>query len=249
MLRLPPTGMASATGAVGADASATAKEQMLAFDGLLQQNLATRKELEAWIEEQTKGLMLEKRAHLRQTEDAARQSADAVRRQDQLRQQQQAIAQNCQEHETQISSSQVEIEVLQTEKSKKEPVLRDLYAKNQQQDDKLQHLMHEANVQRGQQEQQLSELHRGLAMYERLGLYFEHTGADRIVVRFTQIDAHDPKRVFSFRIRIHPETDRFVVDECQPHVPVLNQLVDQLNDSGDLSFFIRAMRRQFKILV
>lgn len=34
--------------------------------------------------------------------------------------------------------------------------------------------------------------------------------ADVITVKFTQIDRSDRNRVFSFRIRIHPETDRFI---------------------------------------
>lgn len=34
--------------------------------------------------------------------------------------------------------------------------------------------------------------------------------ADVITVKFTQVDRSDRNRVFSFRIRIHPETDRFI---------------------------------------
>lgn len=60
------------------------------------------------------------------------------------------------------------------------------------------------------QERQLAELQQGLAMYQRLGLFFEHTGANQIIVRFTQIDPNEPNRVFQFRIRIDPVTDRYL---------------------------------------
>lgn len=203
-------------------------------------------------------------------------------------------------------------------------MLRELFVRNQEEDQRLKHLVSgallslatclqvspltlvslaltratESTELQTAQERQLAELQQGIAMYQRLGLFFEHTGgtrrsvrrthahpvlsqltrrvrvANQIIVRFTQIDARDPSRVFSFRIRIDAVTDRFlgthtahllllslvtylltssransVVDECNEDVAALDALVDALNDSGDLALFIRAMRRQFKQLV
>lgn len=39
------------------------------------------------------------------------------------------------------------------------------------------------------------------------------------------------------------------VDECSPPVASLPELVEDLNQSGNLSFFLRAMRREFKWLL
>ncbi|CAI5722532.1 unnamed protein product [Hyaloperonospora brassicae] len=89
----------------------------------------------------------------------------------------------------------------------------------------------------------------GLAMYQKPGLVFEHSEVNRIVIRFTQIDAQDPSREFSFRITINPITDRYIVDNCNEEVAALDELVTNLNESGDLARFVRSMRRQFKQLV
>ncbi|GMF52414.1 unnamed protein product [Phytophthora fragariaefolia] len=77
--------------------------------------------------------------------------------------------------ERELSASQVEIEVLQAEKSKREPVVKQLVEKTVEEDAKLKQLQADAQRQRVTQEQQLQELQHGLAMYQRLGLFFEHT--------------------------------------------------------------------------
>jgi hypothetical protein len=96
---------------------------------------------------------------------------------------------------------------------------------------------------------QLNDLMRGLSMYQRLGLFFERKGENHLVVRFTLLDPNDPNRVFCFSIRIHPETDAFIVEECQPLMDSLSNHVDQLNRTNDLSLFIRSMRKAFKQMV
>ncbi|KAJ0410633.1 hypothetical protein ATCC90586_009114 [Pythium insidiosum] len=137
----------------------------------------------------------------------------------------------------------------QAEKGKKEPLLRELFEQNRSKDDELKRLTLEAQAQQTSLNEQLSELTRGLAMYARLGLSFEQHNAEQIVVRFTQIDAQNPQREFSFRIRMDPLTDSFVADECEPQVAVLDVLMQQLNQTADFSRFIRSMRREFKALI
>lgn len=135
--------------------------------------------------------------------------------------------------ERELNASQVEIEVLQAEKSRREPVVKQLVEKTVEEDARLKQLLADSQRQRSTQEQQLHELQQGLAMYQKLGLFFEHTegecnavpaggarkectdveiviAADRIVVRFTQIDAQNPSREFSFRITIDPITDKYI---------------------------------------
>ncbi|TYZ63364.1 hypothetical protein PybrP1_000648 [[Pythium] brassicae (nom. inval.)] len=208
---------------------------------LVTQNASARREVEDWIAAQKQSLRHEKAAdeHLRL--DRARQTHDAQRKREALQQQEEALAASVHKKESEVSAHQVEIEVLQSEKIKKEPILRELFLKNQEEDQKLKLLVHESKETQSAQERQLAELQQGLAMYQRL--------ANQIIVRFTQIDPAAPNRVFSFRIRIDPVTDRFQVDECNEPVASFDGLVEDLNDSGDLAFFIRAMRRQFKALV
>ena len=76
--------------------------------------------------------------------------------------------------EKELNASQVEIEALQAEKSRREPVVKHLLARMVEEDAKLKQLLAESQKQREMLKQQLHDLRRGLAMYEKLGLVFEH---------------------------------------------------------------------------
>ncbi|KAL3661363.1 hypothetical protein V7S43_013568 [Phytophthora oleae] len=221
----------------------------LETEELVQQNLSTREELEAWVEAQKTRVLEEKRADQLQSQEHARASDEAQRKRELLQIEHQKLSADTHAKERELSTSQMEIEVLQAEKSRREPVVKQLFEKTVEEDAKLKELLADSQKQQTTQEQQLQELKQGLAMYQRLGLFFEHAEADRIVVRFTQIDAKNPSREFSFRITIDPITDRYIVDACNEEVTSLNELVAELNKSGDLALFIRSMRRQFKHLV
>ncbi|ETI39858.1 hypothetical protein F443_14622 [Phytophthora nicotianae P1569] len=221
----------------------------LETEALVQQNLIARSELEAWVEAQKTRILEEKRADQLQSQEHARASDEAQRKREMLQIEHQKISADTHAKERELNASQVEIEVLEAEKSRREPVVKQLFERTVEEDAKLKQLLEDSQRQRTTQEQQLQELKQGLAMYQRLGLFFEHAEADRIVVRFTQIDAQNPSREFSFRITIDPITDRYIVDACSENVASLNQLVTDLNENGDLAFFIRSMRRQFKQLV
>ncbi|KAL4144265.1 hypothetical protein PRNP1_013403 [Phytophthora ramorum] len=221
----------------------------LETEALAQQNLSTRAELEAWVEAQKTRILEEKRADQLQAQEHAHESDDAQRRREALQVEYQKLSTDTHAKERELNASQVEIEVLQAEKRKREPVVKELVERTVQEDARLKQLLADTQKQRTAQEQQLQELKLGLATYERLGLHFEHAEADRIAVRFTQIDAQFPSREFSFRITIDPITDRYIVDDCNENVASLNELVIDLNETGDLALFIRSMRRQFKQLV
>ncbi|KAF1788400.1 Chromosome segregation protein Spc25 [Phytophthora cactorum] len=168
--------------------------------------------------------------------------------------------------ERELNASQVEIEVLQVEKSQREPVVKKLFERTVEEDAKLKQLLEDLQKQRTTQEQQLQELKQGLAMYQRLGLFFEHAESELVNTAAGKMDIYllfsgshcgaihadrraEPSREFSFRITIDPITDRYIVDACSENVASLNQLVTDLNETGDLALFIRSMRRQFKQLV
>ena len=60
--------------------------------------------------------------------------------------------------------------------------------------------------------------------------------------KFTQLDAGEPLRPFSFVLDINDE-DSYVLEDCQPPIDdiTLSPLLDELNESNDLSPFLRAM--------
>ncbi|KAI9915499.1 hypothetical protein PsorP6_008505 [Peronosclerospora sorghi] len=139
----------------------------LETDALEQQNLRTRTELEAWVEEQKACILEEKRADQLQTQEHARATEEAQRKREML--------QKTHTKERELNANQVEIEVLQAEKSRREPVLKELFEKTVEQDAKLKQLLADSERHRTTQEKQLEELTRGLALYQKLGLFFEHS--------------------------------------------------------------------------
>ena len=62
---------------------------------------------------------------------------------------------------------------------------------------------------------------------------------------FTQLDAGDPKRCFSFVLTANSE-DTYEVDECGDlDQQVLKDLLEKLNETDDLSAFMLGMRKAF----
>lgn len=95
----------------------------------------------------------------------------------------------------------------------------------------------------------LAELDRGIGLYKsRLGLNFEKVGDDRLRLTFTMLDPNHNDRPFFVEVRV-TAGDRYVVESCEPLVPDLQSLTDDLNASNDFSAYVRAIRQRFKALV
>ena len=76
-----------------------------------------------------------------------------------------------------------------------------------------------------------------------------HDGAWYSSFSFTQLDAGDPKRCFSFVLTANAD-DIYEVDECPDlDEDALDRLLKQLNESDDLSAFMMSMRRAFSATV
>ena len=84
--------------------------------------------------------------------------------------------------ERELNASQMEIEVLQAEKSRREPVTKQLFEKTVEADAKLKQLVADSQKQRTAQKQQLQELKQGLSVYQKLGLFFEHSEGSLMTV-------------------------------------------------------------------
>ena len=89
---------------------------------------------------------------------------------------------------------------------------------------------------------------RGCALYERyLGLTFVRMGGERLRLVFTNVDERDTSRAFSFEVFVDG-ADRYHVEQCEPSVPSMPQLLERLNANNDFGAFVRAMRAGFKEL-
>lgn len=65
---------------------------------------------------------------------------------------------------------------------------------------------------------------------------------------FTLLDPTDPNRRFTFSLHTDAK-DAYAVNDCQPMVPDLANMVRELNETADISRFVQLMRRQFKKLL
>ena len=65
---------------------------------------------------------------------------------------------------------------------------------------------------------------------------------------FTQLDAGEPSRPFSFQLNVNEE-EVYEVDNCQPGIPsfALTKMTDDLNETDNLSAFVRDMSKRQKM--
>jgi hypothetical protein len=66
---------------------------------------------------------------------------------------------------------------------------------------------------------------------------------------FTQLDAGDPTRSFSFVLNVNDE-DTYEVEDTLPPLDsiILQELVEKLNETDDLSVFCRGMRKYSNVV-
>ncbi len=83
--------------------------------------------------------------------------------------------------------------------------------------------------------------------YQHLGLKFVRHGAN-VRCEFTGIDSEDEGQVFSFVLNVNDEYNIYEVEDCQPKLKpdVVLSLVNELNESDEISTFIVEMRKAFK---
>lgn len=85
---------------------------------------------------------------------------------------------------------------------------------------------------------------------QRLGLDLIKLPEGRVQFEFTQVDSKRPERVFLFQIKLD-ENKRYVVPNCEPKLPNLDDMVQLLNArdargaKGLFGWFVQAMRREF----
>jgi hypothetical protein len=123
----------------------------------------------------------------------------------------------------------------------------------------------------------VEDLTRGIVNYKYLGLDFEKAEGNRLryvstyvpsvlcaivlflknnlptsrswsSFTFTQLDAGEPSRAFSFQLYV-TDDDIYQVDNCHPTIPAsaLSKMVDQLNKTDDLSGFVRKMSKLLSV--
>ncbi|RLN87871.1 hypothetical protein BBJ28_00016215 [Nothophytophthora sp. Chile5] len=110
----------------------------LTTEALVQQSLSTRTELETWIEAQKSRILEEKRYDQLQAQEHTRATDEAQRKREELQQSHQALAAST---ILWIRSALLLSYGRRAEKSKKEPVVKELFGKTMQEDAKLKQLL------------------------------------------------------------------------------------------------------------
>lgn len=82
---------------------------------------------------------------------------------------------------------------------------------------------------------------------EKLGLYVESLAEATTKFSFKYIDPTDWERRFSVVIDV--STNRYRIHACDPMIPHLSVLVDQVNSDADFYAFLRRVRSAFVDLV
>mmetsp|Transcript_15347 Transcript_15347/g.29750 ORF Transcript_15347/g.29750 Transcript_15347/m.29750 type:complete len:236 (-) Transcript_15347:499-1206(-) len=100
---------------------------------------------------------------------------------------------------------------------------------------------------RNSQQYRVAQLTRGAMLYKKLGLEFHREDNSRLRLSFTQIDPRDPERVFFFVIFVDKD-DCYHVEQVQPGVGSISDLIRKLNATNDFSGFVRSMRAKFQAL-
>jgi len=100
------------------------------------------------------------------------------------------------------------------------------------------------------QQTTIDDLTRGILNNKYLGLDFQKAEHDALRFVFTQIDPNESSREFYFTIKTN-ELDEYEVLTCEPAVDnaLLEDLRQQLNESDDMSAFVREMRKVFVNMV
>ncbi|EFJ44453.1 hypothetical protein VOLCADRAFT_121319, partial [Volvox carteri f. nagariensis] len=96
-----------------------------------------------------------------------------------------------------------------------------------------------------ERQQQLDNLRQQSALFgERFGLHFRTRVPGEFTVVMTCIDARDPDKEFCVAVRM-ALGDVYTVTKCEPLVPDLDELVDQVNRTNDFGAFVKASSVEF----
>mmetsp|Transcript_25003 Transcript_25003/g.40580 ORF Transcript_25003/g.40580 Transcript_25003/m.40580 type:complete len:236 (+) Transcript_25003:149-856(+) len=98
-----------------------------------------------------------------------------------------------------------------------------------------------------QHDHQINQLTRGAKLYKKLGLEFQRVGKSRLKLSFTQIDPRDYERLFFFVIFVD-QNDCYHVEQVEPSIGNISEMVQNLNSSNDFAKFVRDMRSRFQAI-
>ncbi|KAG9415980.1 hypothetical protein AC1031_000370 [Aphanomyces cochlioides] len=205
----------------------------------------TRKTLSEWIEQEKRSLEETKQRSIEEIEKDRQRLVHLEAQKAQLAASASHREETLGEKVRIIQDSQGEVRILQAEMATTEPVVQSLRARKATHESKLTTFMQDANQATQAHADVVAELTRCIELYHKLGLVIDKKRDNNLAFVFTQIDRDVPSREFSFTLRVSPENDVFVVDDCMPDVPAKEALLEQLNASGNLSQFILSMRQEF----
>eukprot|EP00980_Cylindrotheca_fusiformis_P023724 scaffold10871_cov177-Cylindrotheca_fusiformis.AAC.4 len=141
----------------------------------------------------------------------------------------------------------IEIEKLKSEYADREKRVQDI--KKEESKQRLRAQEARSLKERAQEAKRttIDDLTRGIVNYKFLGLDFQKTDIENeLRFSFSQLDPADPSRQFSFVLQVDKH-DRYDVCDCYPSIDatVLIRITDHLNNTDDMGYLARTMRRSF----
>lgn len=149
--------------------------------------------------------------------------------------------------EEQRSSLESELEKLREEYTSREKRVQEISIEEKEQRERaLQARALKAKVEEAKKTT-VDDLTKGVVNYKFTGLDFEKTNVENeLRFIFTNLDPENPTQKFSFLLQVN-ENDKYDITDCQPTVDVslLVELANVLNETDDMSYLVRRMRRAF----
>ena len=93
----------------------------------------------------------------------------------------------------------------------------------------------------------VNQLTRGARLYKKLGLEFQREDNSRLKIAFTNVDPADPSRLFFFVVFVDQD-EQYHIEQVEPGVGSIADLMHRLNETNDFSSFVRNMRKKFQAL-
>mmetsp|Transcript_113085 Transcript_113085/g.316008 ORF Transcript_113085/g.316008 Transcript_113085/m.316008 type:complete len:257 (+) Transcript_113085:84-854(+) len=149
--------------------------------------------------------------------------------------------------EEQRNMLESEVEKLQTEYQTREKRVKEITMEEAKQRERAQSAKAlKAKVEESKRTT-VDDLTRGVVNYKFTGLDFAKTDVENeLRFSFTNLDPKKPSRKFSFLLQVDGD-DKYEIADCQPAIDaaVLVEVANVLNDTDDMSFLVRRMRRAF----
>ncbi|KAG7668201.1 hypothetical protein Ndes2526B_g01083 [Nannochloris sp. 'desiccata'] len=205
---------------------------------------------DAWAQQSVAFAEAEKDKHLRHLRDLQTNIRNLHHQQQELQKRALEVQQRLHDEKEQVADLEAELSKVQAEQNALPALLQEVQAALDAEARSAEADASDFAAREASQQKTVSGVRTALQMYQqRLGLSFEHNSLQGTVdMVFTMIDSAQPQREFKLGVAVLSD-DRYGVRSCDPPLPNIQELVDELNATNSFANFVRAAREAFQATV